>query len=176
MRFVLRAAAVTLMVAMAAACGTGGGDTNNASNDPPKTSDQQPNKPADPKPADSGEPAEPDETDSNGGGDGSAYCDKMLELGEQKDPLGVLAGAMQGGDSQEASIKAIKELHNIYVELSDVAPGEIKTELTSARDLFGQLVETLESGATSNPELEAQAGALGEWGVTIQEYTSEHCA
>lgn len=160
MRFVLRAAAIGLVVAMAAACGSGGesNSANDNSDKPSTSSSKPPVKPADPV--------------VKGNGDGSEYCDKVLELGAEKDPLGVLASAGSDPDG----LAALKELASIYEELADVAPGEIKTELEGSRDLFAKVVEATESGATSSPELEAQAPKVAEWGVKIQEYTTEHCA
>ncbi len=157
MRLVLRAAAIGLMVAMAAACGNGGSSSASDS-DQPKTS--------------SSKPAQPADADSKGGGDGSAYCDKVHELGDKQDPLGTLARAQTDPDGKEA----LKELANIYRELAEVAPGEIKPELEGSRDLFQKVVEANEAGKTSDPELEAQAPKVAEWGVKIQEYTVKHCA
>jgi hypothetical protein len=147
------------MVAMAAACGNGGSSSASDS-DQPKTSSSKPAQPA--RPAD----------DSRGGGDGSAYCDKVHELGDKQDPLGTLARAQTDPDGKEA----LKELATIYKELADVAPGEIKPELEGSRDLFQKVVEANEAGKTSDPELEAQAPKVAEWGVKIQEYTIKHCA
>lgn len=67
--------------------------------------------------------------------------------------LFVLASA--GSDPH--GLAALKELASIYEEVADVAPGEIKTELEGSRDLFAKVIEATESGATSSPELEAQA-------------------
>lgn len=162
MRFVLRAAAIGLVVAMAAACGSGGeSNSANDNNDKPSTSASKPAKPV--------KPADPV---VKGDGDGSAYCDKVLELGAKQDPLGVLASAQ----SDEKGLEALKNLASIYEQLADVAPSEIKAELEGSRDLFAKVVEATESGATSSPELEAQAPKVAEWGVKIQEYTTEHCA
>jgi hypothetical protein len=160
MRLVLRAAAIGLMVAMAAACGSGGESNAN-----------QPNQPNQPN-ASSSKPAEKPVQPADKGGDGSAYCDKVHELGDSYDPMSTLAQAQ----SDPNGVEALKQLANIYVELAKVAPGEIKAELEGSRDLFLKVVDATASGKTSDPALEAQAPKVAEWGVKIQEYTVKHCA
>ena len=106
----------------------------------------------------------------------TAFCDKVEEIRTAGDPFAGVAG-----DDVEGAKEALGEARELFGEVADVAPDEIRDDAEQARGFFDEFVdqaqdaETPEEFLATASEFEGEAQDFEETSARLEEFTNENC-
>lgn len=106
----------------------------------------------------------------------TAFCDKVDEIRTAEDPF----AGLEGGDVEGAK-EALGEARELFGEVADVAPDEIRDDADQAQAFFDDFVdqaqdaETPEEFLATATEFEGEAQEFEETSARLEEFTNENC-